>query len=162
MVRTTAPEGGQVGGLPRLFGGGRWEGGLPRWDGRGRREGDLEVGGRVNSSDDKGRSARGQVVESRGSSGVWSGPSRVGSRWPGVWPRLALRIDGLVEVPMEDGQAIRDQRKGLLQLDLIGRRADRQALLQPGNKLCVVSGRSRGPTWGAREIPAEGGARRGG
>jgi hypothetical protein len=35
------------------------------------------------------------------------------------------RIDGLVEVPMGDGQAIRDQRKGLLQLDLLGRRADR-------------------------------------
>jgi hypothetical protein len=39
---------------------------------------------------------------------------------------------------MEDGQAIHDQRKGLLQLDLLGRRADRQALLQPGSKLRVV------------------------
>jgi hypothetical protein len=35
---------------------------------------------------------------------------------------------------MEDGQAIRDQKKGLLQLDLLGRRADRQ----PGSKLRVV------------------------
>jgi hypothetical protein len=42
MVRTTAPEGGQVGGLPRLFdeAGGRRT--SARWDGRGRREGDLQ------------------------------------------------------------------------------------------------------------------------
>jgi hypothetical protein len=116
--------------------------------GRGWWEGDLEVGEQLGRRPEAG----GQVAR--------MDPLEVGLGYRECGPgrrelglddlefglgRLALRIDGLAEVPMEDAQAIRDQRKGLLQLDLLGRRADHQGLLQPASKLRVVSRGSRGP-----------------
>jgi hypothetical protein len=39
---------------------------------------------------------------------------------------------------VDDGETVRDQGNGLLELDLLGRRAGRQGLLQAGGELQVV------------------------
>jgi len=93
---------------------------------------DLEVGGRVNSSDDEGRSAGGQVVEPR------VDPLEFGLGLAS-WVSMAWRL-AWVAWPCELKMIRRSvtRGKGLLQLDLVGRHADRQALLQPASKLRVV------------------------